>query len=156
MEYNKTFNGQAFQITTQNQRMQVDRVHRYLSEDSYWAKKIPYEVVERAIQNSLCFGVFASQDNGRQIGFARVITDRATFAYLCDVYIEETHRGLGLSKWLMDAIMNYPDLQKLRRFMLATVGTHDLYRKFGFEVTATPERWMEIKNPDIYSNWTKN
>lgn len=150
MEYKKSINGQTFLISTESRKMQTQRVHKYLSEESYWAKLIPYSVVDKAIQNSLCFGVFAPDLGGLQVGFARVITDRATFAYLCDVYIEESYRGRGLSLWLMEVIMAYPDLQKLRRFLLATVGTHDLYRKFGFEVTATPERWMEIKNPDIY------
>lgn len=149
MEYNKTINGRAFRVSAENELMQVERIHRYLSEDSYWAMKIPLDVVRRSIDGSLCFGVFC-EEFGHQVGFARVITDKATFAYLCDVYIEQAYRGLGLSKWLMEVVMGYPELQKLRRFLLATVGAHELYKKFGFEVTSTPDRWMEIKNPDIY------
>jgi GNAT superfamily N-acetyltransferase len=154
MEYNKTINGQGFRISTENELMQVKQIHRYLSEDSYWAAKIPFDVVDRSIKGSLCFGVF-SMEKSEQVGFARMITDKATFAYLCDVYIEETYRGLGLSVWLMEVIMAYPELQRLRRYLLATVGTHGLYEKFGFEITKNPERWMEIKNPDIYKNWEK-
>lgn len=153
MEYNKTIKDQTFLISAKSSKMQIERIHRYLSQDSYWAAHIPLEVVKRSVANSLCFGVFLSK-GGEQIGFARMITDKATFAYLCDVYIEEAYRGLGLSVWLLDVIMSYPDLQNLRRYLLATVGAHGLYEKFGFEVTKNPERWMEIKNPDIYKNWT--
>lgn len=150
-DYSKTVNGQQFLITTDAHRMQLDRIHHYLSVESYWSKYVPMAIVKRSVENSLCFGVFhCVMDDWIQIGFARVITDRATFAYLCDVYIEPDLRGQGLSKWMMECVQLHPDLQNLRRFLLATLDAHELYKKFGFEVSKTPERWMEIKNPDIY------
>ena len=108
---------------------------------------IPLETVERDLRNSLCFGLY---HRGAQVGLARVISDYATFAYLCDVYILEDYRGKGLGKWLMDYVMRHPQLQNLRRFSLATRDAHDLYRRFGFRPLARPERVMEIRNDDIY------
>jgi N-acetylglutamate synthase-like GNAT family acetyltransferase len=125
----------------------VNAVHRYLSEESYWAKGIPLEIVKRSIQNSLCFGVYK---DGKQIGFARWVTDRATFAYLCDVYIEADFRGIGLSKKLMSLMMFHPDLQGLRTYFLGTLDAHGLYAQFGFKPLAVPERRMEIVVKDIY------
>ncbi|MDQ8051647.1 MAG: GNAT family N-acetyltransferase [Pedobacter sp.] len=122
-------------------------VHRYLSDESYWAKGIPIEIVKRSIQNSLCFGVY---HNGKQVGFARWVTDRATFAYLCDVYIEKDFRGLGLSKKLMSLMMFHPDLQGLRAYHLGTLDAHGLYAQFGFKPLTAPERRMEIVVQDIY------
>ena len=116
--------------------------------NSYWAENIPLEVVQRSIDGSLCFGVY---QNDKQIGLARVITDEATFAYLCDVFINEVYRGRGLSKWLMETILSYPGLQGLRRFMLATKDAHGLYEQFGFVPLTLPERWMHIHQPDVYS-----
>lgn len=107
------------------------------------------ETVQQSIDNSISFGVFHL---GRQIGFARVITDKATFAYVADVFIDEAYRGQGLSKWLMEEIMTHPDLQGLRRMMLATRDAHGLYTQFGFSELTFPERWMQIHNPDIYKN----
>src|SRR5262249_55967138 len=101
----------------------------------------------RSIEGSMCFGVF---ENEKQIGFARMITDKATFAYLADVFIMEEYRGLGLSKWLMETIMSHPDLQGLRRIMLATRDAHDLYRKFGFTALTNVDRWMHIQDPGVY------
>jgi GNAT superfamily N-acetyltransferase len=105
------------------------------------------EIVRRSIEGALCFGVF---ENERQIGFARMITDRATFAYLADVFIIDEYRGLGLSKWLMEVIMSHPDLQGLRRLMLATRDAHELYKKFGFTSLNNVDRWMHIHYPDVY------
>lgn len=127
--------------------MDIPYIHRYLSLESYWAENIPVSVVERCIQGSLCFGIF--KDN-KQIGFARVISDFAVFAYLADVFVDEKYRGLGLSKWLMEVIVSHPDLQGLRRFMLATKDAHGLYQKFGFTPLNFHDRWMQIHNPDVY------
>lgn len=124
-------------------------VHRYLSEESYWAKGIPFATVKTSIRNSLCFGVYKE---GKQIAFARWVTDRATFAYLCDVYVEKEFRGLGISKKLMSLMMFHPDLQGLRVYQLGTLDAHGLYEKFGFKTLAHPERRMEIIVNDIYMN----
>lgn len=121
-------------------------VHQFLSQ-SYWCEGIPKSVLQKAIDNSLCFSVFHSK---RQIGFARIISDFATFAYLADVFILEDERGKGLSKWLMKFIMSHPHLQHLRRFTLATADAHGLYKQFGFASPAKPERMMEISVPGIY------
>lgn len=126
----------------------VKAVHQYLSEESYWAKNIPFETVKRSIENSLCFGIYK---DGIQAGFARWVTDRATFAYLCDVYVHNDFRGLGLSKKLMSLMMFHPDLQGLRRYQLATLDAHGLYEQFGFKAIENPERLMAIVIPDIYS-----
>jgi GNAT superfamily N-acetyltransferase len=125
----------------------VHAVHHYLSKESYWAKGISLEIVKRSISNSLCFGVYK---DGTQVGFARWVTDRATFAYLCDVYIEQSFRGLGLSKKLMSLMMFHPDLQGLRTYFLGTLDAHGLYEQFGFKPLAAPERRMEIVLKDIY------
>lgn len=127
----------------------INAVHYYLSTQSYWAKEIPFELVKKSIQNSLCFGVYK---DGKQAGFARWVTDKSTFAYLCDVYIEEDFRGLGLSKKLMSLMMFHPDLQGLRTYCLATLDAHSLYAQFGFKPVATPEKLMEIRIQDIYIN----
>ncbi|TCC91589.1 N-acetyltransferase [Pedobacter frigiditerrae] len=127
----------------------VNAVHNYLSTQSYWAKEIPFELVQKSIANSLCFGVYK---DGKQAGFARWVTDKATFAYLCDVYIEENFRGLGLSKKLMSLMMFHPDLQGLRTYCLATLDAHGLYAQFGFKPVGSPEKLMEIRIQDIYIN----
>jgi N-acetylglutamate synthase-like GNAT family acetyltransferase len=126
--------------------MDIDLIHSFLTR-SYWAEGIPKEIVLRSIEGALCFAVF---ENEKQIGFARMITDRATFAYLADVFIVEEYRGLGLSKWLMEVIMSHPDLQGLRRIMLATRDAHELYKKFGFTQLNNVDRWMHIHYPDVY------
>jgi GNAT superfamily N-acetyltransferase len=133
-------------ISTDPAKLDLDAIHSFLS-GAYWCEGIPRETLERAIQNSLCFGVYAE---GRQVGFARVVSDRATFAYLADVFVVETHRGRGLSKWMMEAIMNHPELQGLRRWTLGTRDAHGLYSKYGFTPPKFPERLMEINDPDIY------
>ena len=124
-------------------------IHQYLSQDSYWAKNIPLAVVENSIQNSLNFGVFTAE---KQVGFARVITDCATFAYVCDVFILPGFRGKGLSKWLMQCIISYPALQGIRRFMLMTQDAHDLYSQLGFSALKYPDYCMEIAKLGIYTN----
>lgn len=134
-----------FVISTDPTRLDLDVIHGYLSR-SYWAANRPREVVERSLENSLCFGVYDSE-SGPQIGLARVVTDRATFAYLCDVFILEPYRGQGLSKWLLAVMLAHPDLQDLRRWSLATRDAHGLYRQFGFQELSNPDRWMEMFNP---------
>ena len=133
-------------IDTDKSRLDLAVIHGFLS-TSYWAKGIPREVVAKATEGSLCFGVYAG---GRQVGFARVITDSATFAYLADVFILESHRGQGLSRRLMDAIVAHPSLQGLRRWMLATRDAHGLYARYGFKPLAVPDRFMELHNPEVY------
>lgn len=135
-----------FLITTNKSRIDVNYVHRFLSH-SYWAANIPKETVQRSINGSICFSVFCKD---QQVGFARVITDQATFAYLADDFIDENFRGKGLSKWLMEVIINYPGLQGLRRFLLATKDAHGLYQQFGFQPLNNVDRWMHIHNPDVY------
>jgi GNAT superfamily N-acetyltransferase len=134
-------------LSTNAAEMDVDAVHAYLSGESYWSRGIPRETVERSLRNSLCFGVF---DGDAQVAFARVITDRATFAYLADVYVLSTYRGRGISGMLMEAVTAHPELQGLRRWMLMTQDAHGLYARFGFGPLAHPERAMERTVPDIY------
>ena len=136
-----------FTISTDRNRLQIDAIHLFLSEESYWAQTRTKEQTMTAIKNSLPFGVYRGEN---QIGFARVVSDFATFAYLGDVYITEEFRGLGLSKWLMETIINYPDLQDLRRWILATRDAHALYEKFGFHALKFPTRWMEKPAPNAY------
>ena len=138
-------------ISTDKSKLDIALIHNYLYNDSYWAKNIPLEIVERSIANSLCFGVY---DDFTQIGFARVMSDCATFAYLADVFILPGYRGKGLSKQLMEYIKSYPALQGLRRWMLATADAHELYRKYGFTDIAKPERLMELTRPNIYATET--
>lgn len=135
-----------FTISTDPSRLDRAAIADFLT-TSYWAAGIPRSVVDRGIDGSLSFGLF---DGARQIGFARVVTDRATFAYLADVYVLEQYRGRGLALWMMETIRVHPELQKLRRWMLATRDAHPLYRKVGFVPLAQPERLMEIADPDIY------
>lgn len=129
-----------FSITTDPARIDLEAVHAYLSR-SYWAEGIPRDLVARSIAGSIPFGIFKGT---AQVGFARVITDSATFAYLADVYVLEEYRGQGLSKWLMEVILAHPGLQGLRRFLLATRDAHGLYAQFGFTPLARPEAFMEI------------
>lgn len=136
-----------YNVSTDKTLLDPSVVHAFLT-DSYWAKGIPFENVLKRIQNSLCFGVYDS--NSHQVGFARVITDCESFAYLADVFILPSHRGQGLSKLLMTYIMAYPDLQNLRRFMLATVDAHLVYAPFGFKAIQRTENWMEKINLTVY------
>lgn len=137
----------AYEISTDPARLDIALIHRWLSQDSYWSKAIPREIVERGIANALNFAVY--HENEGQVGFARVITDKATFAYLADVFVVGSHRGKGLSKRLMRAIVDHPELQGLRRWMLATHDAHRLYAQFGFKPVVA-ERLMERVDPDIY------
>ena len=136
-----------FTISTDRTRLDVDAIHKFLSEESYWAKERTKEQTVTAIKNSLPFGVYLGD---RLIGFARVVTDLATFAYLGDVFILEEFRGRGLSKWLIEVIVNHPDLQNFRRWILATKDAHALYEKFGFSALKHPGRWMEKSAPNAY------
>jgi GNAT superfamily N-acetyltransferase len=133
-------------ISTDLSRLDRSLIARFLA-GSYWAKGIPQEIVDRSIEGSLCFGLYRGR---KQLGFARVITDYATFAYLADVFVVDTSRGEGLGVWMMEVIMSHPRLQNLRRWMLATRDAHGLYEKFGWRSLENPERMMEIVDPEIY------
>ena len=141
----------GYTISSDASRLDVRAIHRFLTQESYWAKGIPFDTVQRAVANSLCFGVY-EEASGRQVGFARLVTDRATFAYLADVYIEVAHRTRGLSKQLVRTVMAHPEAQGLRRWMLATADAHELYRQFGWSGLSKPERIMERVFPDIYKS----
>ena len=136
-----------YQISTDARRFDLALIHDFLR-SSYWAQGIPRDVVERAVENSLCFGAFIQQE--QQVGFARVITDRATFAYLADVFVVPEHRGRGVAKLLLRTILAHPDLQGLRRMLLATKDAHGLYAQFGFEPLSNPKEYMTIHRPDVY------
>jgi GNAT superfamily N-acetyltransferase len=136
----------GYVVTTDASRLDIDYIHAFLTE-SYWARDIPRAVVARAIENSLNFGLFEGE---RQVGFARAITDRAWYAYIADVFVDEGHRGKGLGKLIMEAVTSHPDLQNLRRMMLGTADAHGLYRQFGFTDVDKPERWMERGDPAVY------
>lgn len=143
-----------FTVSTDKSRLDLAMIHDFLTH-SYWARNVPMAIVQKSIANSLCFGVYDEQSsNGpRQIGFARIVSDLATFAYLADVFVIEEYRGRGLGKWLVECIMAHPDLQGLRRFLLATSDAHGLYAQFGFEKFASLEdahRLMFITKPNIY------
>ena len=135
-------------VSTDKLKLQIDVVHQFLTTESYWAKDIPLATVERSIENSLCFGLYHRE---KQIGYARVITDYATFAYLADVFIIKGYRGRGLSKWMMEIIADLPELQNMRRWSLATRDAHSLYSKIGFTPLSKPDIWMEKYVPDFYS-----
>jgi GNAT superfamily N-acetyltransferase len=127
-------------ISTDRSKLQIEVIHHYLSEVSYWAKGRPLDVIKTSIENSLCFGVY---EGDRQVGFARVVTDYAFFAWLGDVFILEDQRGKGLGKWLVQSVINHPGLKTVQRFILATHDAHELYRRYGqFETLPHPERWM--------------
>lgn len=136
-----------FLFSTDRSKLQISVIHHYLSQESYWARNIPLETVEACLAGSLCFGVYAGQ---QQIGFARVITDLASFGYLADVFILEAYRGQGLSKALLRFILGHTAIKQLRRFMLATKDAHGLYEQFGFQPLSEPDRFMEIKPFESY------
>jgi GNAT superfamily N-acetyltransferase len=136
-----------YEISTDPDRLDLAVIHKFLAEESYWSPGIPRAVVERAVRNALCFGVY---QGAAQVGFARVVTDKATFALLADLFILTAHRGRGLSKQLMQTIIAHPDLQGLRRLLLLTSDAHGLYRQFGFTELGNPSRFMEVLRADIY------
>ena len=140
MTYSVTSN--EFTISTDKSKIDLDYVQRFLSQ-SYWSPGIEMQVVKKAMEGSLCFGVY---DNNKQVGYARVITDTATFAYLADVFIDENYRGRGLGKWLVNVILKHPDLQGLRRIILTTKDAHKVYEQCGFTSVTNPERYM-VYNP---------
>ncbi len=136
----------GYEISTDPARLDLPLIHGFLK-TAYWSEEIPRETLERAIDGSLNFGLYGPEG---QLGYARIVTDRATFAWLCDVFVLESVRGRGLGRWLVACIMEHPALQGLRRWMLATADAHELYREFGFEVPAEPERLMAKQVRDIY------
>ena len=136
-----------FLISTDPVRLDLDVIHGFLT-NCYWAKGIPREIVAQSIEHSLCFGIY--DGGGTQVGFARVVSDFATVAYLGDVFILESHRGRGLSKFLMECVTQHPALQNLRRWILLTRDAHGLYAHFGFAPLNTPARYMELHRPNVY------
>jgi GNAT superfamily N-acetyltransferase len=140
-----------FTVSTNPSKLDIDAIHDFLTH-CYWSEGIPRDSVTRAILHSLCFGLY---EGGKQVGFARVISDYSTYAYLCDVYVLEPYRGKGLGTWLMSCVMKHPDLQGLRRFTLLTRDAHGLYKKFGFAAMKDPSRYMEIRVADIYKKLRK-
>jgi GNAT superfamily N-acetyltransferase len=130
----------GYEISTDRARLDIPRIHRFLSTEAYWSPGVSRDVVERSIVNSVCFGVYT--DGGEQVGFARAVTDRATFAWLADVYIESPHRGHGLGKRLVAEVLAHPELQGLRRWMLGTADAHELYRRFGFSELRDVQRFL--------------
>ncbi len=141
---------EGYTLSTDPARLDLNVIHGFISQ-SYWAKGMPRELVDRMVKNSLCFGVYHATG---QVGFARVISDYTTFAYVADVFVLSEHRGRGLSKALVQAILAHPDLQQLRRWMLVTLDAHGLYEQHGFKPVAHPERHMEIHQPGIYEKLT--
>lgn len=137
----------GFLISTDKSRLDAGAIQDFLENDSYWAQNRTPEQTKTAIENSICFGLY---EGNKQIGFARVVSDQATFAYVGDVYVIREFRGRGLSKWLMEVIVSHPDLQNLRRWVLATRDAHGLYRQYEFDELRHPERWMERTAPDAY------
>ncbi len=137
-----------FLISTDPARLDLEVIHEFLTNLSYWAKGIPREILARSIEHSLCFGVY--DGSGAQVGFARVISDFATYAYIADVFVLESHRGHGLGKWLMECILQHPALQGLRRWNLTTRDAHELYAQVGFTPLKAPERYMEIQRMNTY------
>ncbi len=133
-----------FSISTERGRLDLPVIHNFLAKDSYWAQGRGIETVKRSIENSLNFGLYKG---GQQIGFARVVTDHATFAWLADVFVLDAYRGRGLGKWLIEVILSHPELQELRRWVLGTKDAHEIYRQFGFSELKQPERWMERPDP---------
>ncbi|WP_296598451.1 GNAT family N-acetyltransferase [Phenylobacterium sp.] len=138
----------TYEVSDDPQRFDLARGHRWISTQSYWAEGIPFEIFARSVANSLAIGVYAA--DGTMAAMARVVTDRATFGWVCDVFVDEAHRGAGLGKKIMAFIKAHPDLQGFRRMHLATRDAHSLYRQFGFTDLTKVENWMEIRDPDVY------
>ena len=140
---------ETYYVSTDKSKLDINVIHKFLSEEADWSENIPLKLLKKGIKNSFCFGVY---NNDKQVGFARLITDYATFAYLADVFILPAHRGKNLGKMLMNKIMEHPELQSLRRISLVTTDAHGLYEKFGFTSPSKPETLMEIFKPDIYKS----
>lgn len=138
----------GYALSTDKQRLDMDLIHHFLAEESYWSRGVPRDVVERAVQNSMCFGVYYE---GQQVGFGRVVTDHASFALLADLFVLDGHRGRGISKWMLRCITGHEALQGLRRWLLLTSDAHELYAKFGFTPLGNPSRFMEVLRADIYA-----
>ena len=136
-----------YEIDTDPARLDLDLTYRFLSEEAYWSQGVPREILERAVGNSMVFGAYK---DGGQAGFVRVVSDKATFAWICDVFVLPEHRGQGLGKYLMECVMAHPDLQGLRRWMLATRDAHGLYQQYGFTELHDATRFMEKWDPEIY------
>jgi len=143
----REFYHNGFCISTEKARLDIKAIHEFLSTQAYWCLNIPFSRVEMAVNHSLNFGLYSE---AQQIGYARVISDFSSVAYLGDVYVLPYFRGQGLSKWLMQTIMAYPELQCMRRWILSTADAHGLYKQFGWEPVAYPERWMELYNSEVY------
>lgn len=141
--------GDGYTISDDPARFDLPLAHRWISEKSYWGKQIPYGVFAVAVRGSLTFAAYAP--DGAMAAMARVVTDRATFGWLCDVFVDDGHRGRGLGKALMTYFKAHPDLQGFRRMHLATADAHGLYRQFGFTDLTGADRWMEIRDPDVYT-----
>ncbi len=141
-----TITNGKFSISTDKKKIDIKMIHHYLS-NSYWAKNIPVDTVKKSIEHSLCFGIYFVN---KQVGFARVITDYTSFAYLADVFVLENQQGKGLGKWLIKEIMDYPSLQGLRKWLLATEDAHGLYKQYGFSPLKNPDSIMEIRIDNIY------
>ena len=143
---NETWERGEYTISTVRSRLDVALIHGFISNDSYWGKGRAREVVERSIEHSLPFGIYKGDE---QVGFARIVTDYATFAWVADVFVVPAHRGRGLSKWLMEVIIEHPQLRGFRRWVLSTKDAHELYARFGFIKLYRPERWMERLDPNV-------
>jgi GNAT superfamily N-acetyltransferase len=139
-------NASDYEISTDKNRLDVGLIHEFLT-SSYWAKGVPRSVIEKSLKNSLCFGAYR---DGRQVGFGRAVTDLATFAYIADVFVLPEHRGRGVARSLIKAMLSHPELQGLRRFLLATDDAHKLYAQCGFQPLSQPDRYMTIHDPDVY------
>lgn len=150
MNENQEWQRGEFVISTAREKLDIETIHHFLTTETYWAGDRSLDVVQRSFQNSLPFVIYK---NGEIVGFARVLSDYATFAWLADVFIRQEYRGLGLAKWLMETIVGHPDLQGLRRFLLATRDAHALYRQFGFDDLRIPYLWMERTAPNAYAGF---
>jgi GNAT superfamily N-acetyltransferase len=140
----------SFLFSTDKAKLNIPYIHQYLSQQSYWAKNVPLEIVQESIRHAVAIGIYDTDQNSKQVGFARVVTDHATFGYLGDVFVDEAYRGRGLSKELMNFIMAWDEVKMFRRFILATKDAHTLYEKFGFRPLKAPEKFMEVHQPDLY------
>ena len=142
----REFNRDDYIVSTDSSLLDLPRIHEYLTEEAYWSRGIAFETFQKSVENSLCFGLYHQE---MQIGFARVISDFATFAYLADVFVIEEFRGRGLGKWLIKCVISHPEIQELRRWMLITSDAHGLYQHYGFKTLGHPESFMEASGKDL-------